>query len=93
MKSVSLFHGKARECERLNACSLFHSLILWLMSISLARYKSILFFPQEKRQRSNNEKRENHISPLRKPLTQLYNRPECMDSEKHVSSQKIGIFA
>ncbi|XP_029905787.1 DNA repair and recombination protein RAD54-like [Myripristis murdjan] len=36
-----------------------------------------------KRRRSHNEIRESHISPFRKPLTQLTNRPSCMDGDKH----------
>ncbi|XP_042368806.1 DNA repair and recombination protein RAD54-like isoform X2 [Plectropomus leopardus] len=35
----------------------------------------------EKRRKS--ETRESHISPFRKPLTQLNNRPACMDGDKH----------
>ncbi|XP_040896373.1 DNA repair and recombination protein RAD54-like [Toxotes jaculatrix] len=37
----------------------------------------------EKRRKSDNEVREIHISPFRKPLTQLNNRPACMDGEQH----------
>lgn len=42
---------------------------------------------QEKRRkrRSDNEIRESHLSPFRKPLTQLTNRPLCTDGAKHVS--------
>lgn len=44
-----------------------------------------IFFMQEKRRKGDNEMRENHISIHRKPLTQINNRPACMDGEKHVS--------
>lgn len=37
----------------------------------------------EKRRKGDNEMRENHISIHRKPLTQINNRPACMDGEKH----------
>uniref|UniRef100_A0A4W6CVA6 DNA repair and recombination protein RAD54-like n=1 Tax=Lates calcarifer TaxID=8187 RepID=A0A4W6CVA6_LATCA len=37
----------------------------------------------EKRRKGDNETRENHISPFRKPLTQLNDRPPCMDGDKH----------
>nr|XP_020476561.1 DNA repair and recombination protein RAD54-like [Monopterus albus] len=37
----------------------------------------------EKRRKCDNEMRENHISPFRKPLTQLSNWPACMDGDKH----------
>uniref|UniRef100_A0A3Q1FR95 RAD54 like n=1 Tax=Acanthochromis polyacanthus TaxID=80966 RepID=A0A3Q1FR95_9TELE len=37
----------------------------------------------DKRRRRDNEMRESHISPFRKPLTQLNNRPACMDGDKH----------
>uniref|UniRef100_A0A3Q4N2W3 RAD54 like n=1 Tax=Neolamprologus brichardi TaxID=32507 RepID=A0A3Q4N2W3_NEOBR len=36
-----------------------------------------------KRRKGDNEMRENHISIHRKPLTQINNRPACMDGEKH----------
>lgn len=42
------------------------------------------FFPQEKRQKSSEDSSKNHISPFREPLTQLNNRPEYLDSDKHV---------
>lgn len=29
--------------------------------------------------------RESHISPYRKPLTQLNNWPGCMEADRHVS--------
>lgn len=45
----------------------------------------LYFFMQEKRRKGDNEMRENHISIHRKPLTQINNRPACMDGEKHVS--------
>lgn len=47
-----------------------------------------IFFMQEKRRKGDNEMRENHISIHRKPLTQINNRPACMDGEKHVSIVK-----
>lgn len=41
---------------------------------------------QEKRRKSDAEVRESHVSPFRKPLTQLNSRPACMDGDKHVST-------
>uniref|UniRef100_A0A8D3CWD0 DNA repair and recombination protein RAD54-like n=1 Tax=Scophthalmus maximus TaxID=52904 RepID=A0A8D3CWD0_SCOMX len=38
--------------------------------------------PQEKRRKSS-EMRENHISPFRKPLTQLSSQPACTDGDQH----------
>eukprot|EP00066_Takifugu_rubripes_P023463 XP_011612729.1 PREDICTED: DNA repair and recombination protein RAD54-like isoform X1 [Takifugu rubripes] len=38
---------------------------------------------QEKRQKSSEDSRNIHISPFREPLTQLNNRPEYLDSDKH----------
>ncbi|KAG7228904.1 hypothetical protein INR49_008682 [Caranx melampygus] len=40
-------------------------------------------YRSEKRRRSDDEMRESHMSPYRKPLTQLNNRPACMDGDKH----------
>ncbi|KAG7488164.1 hypothetical protein MATL_G00032130 [Megalops atlanticus] len=37
----------------------------------------------QKRRKSDMECRESYISPFRKPLTQLTNRPVCLDSSKH----------
>ncbi|KAA8589911.1 hypothetical protein FQN60_013276 [Etheostoma spectabile] len=37
----------------------------------------------EKRRKGDKEVRESHISPFRKPLTQLNIRPACMDGDKH----------
>ncbi|XP_030583572.1 DNA repair and recombination protein RAD54-like [Archocentrus centrarchus] len=37
----------------------------------------------EKRRKGDNEVRENYISHFRMPLTQLNNRPACMDGAKH----------
>ncbi|XP_019123536.2 DNA repair and recombination protein RAD54-like [Larimichthys crocea] len=37
----------------------------------------------EKRRKSDAEVRESHVSPFRKPLTQLNSRPACMDGDKH----------
>ncbi|XP_076582871.1 DNA repair and recombination protein RAD54-like [Chaetodon auriga] len=37
----------------------------------------------EKRQKSDNEMRGIHISPFRKPLKHLNNRPACVDGNKH----------
>uniref|UniRef100_A0A3Q3SYP8 DNA repair and recombination protein RAD54-like n=1 Tax=Mastacembelus armatus TaxID=205130 RepID=A0A3Q3SYP8_9TELE len=59
--------------------------------IKLMSYKSILViaglvcnaFSQEKRRKSDHEIKESHISPLKRPLTQLNNRPPCMDWGKH----------
>lgn len=52
------------------------------------------FFPQEKRQKSSEDSSNNHISPFREPLTQLNNRPEYLDSDKHVRfNPKINVLA
>ncbi|KAK1897571.1 DNA repair and recombination protein RAD54-like [Dissostichus eleginoides] len=37
----------------------------------------------DKKRKSDNERRESHISPFRKPLTQLNKLPECLDGDKH----------
>ncbi|XP_036378447.1 DNA repair and recombination protein RAD54-like [Megalops cyprinoides] len=37
----------------------------------------------QKRRKSDMECRESYMSPFRKPLTQLTNRPVCLDSSKH----------
>ncbi|XP_010784100.1 DNA repair and recombination protein RAD54-like [Notothenia coriiceps] len=37
----------------------------------------------DKKKKSDNERRESHISPFRKPLTQLNKLPECLDGDKH----------
>lgn len=43
-------------------------------------------FLQEKRQKGNNENRDVHIFPSKKPLAQLNLRPTYMDGKNHVSS-------
>ncbi|KAL3046951.1 hypothetical protein OYC64_021220 [Pagothenia borchgrevinki] len=37
----------------------------------------------DKKRKSDNDRRESHISPFRKPLTQLNKLPECLDGDKH----------
>ncbi|MGH0152283.1 UNVERIFIED_CONTAM: hypothetical protein FKN15_054520 [Acipenser sinensis] len=39
--------------------------------------------PKRRKSISENESRESYVSPYRKPLTQLTNRPVCLDSSKH----------
>ncbi|XP_018116352.1 DNA repair and recombination protein RAD54-like [Xenopus laevis] len=39
--------------------------------------------PKRKRLSNNHDIRENWISPFRKPLAQLTNRPPCLDSKQH----------
>lgn len=41
---------------------------------------------QEKRKKNCKEATENDTCPFRKPLTQLNNRPACMDGNKHVGA-------
>uniref|UniRef100_A0A665T022 RAD54 like n=1 Tax=Echeneis naucrates TaxID=173247 RepID=A0A665T022_ECHNA len=50
---------------------------------SLIWSKWINHFSQDKRTKGDGADRENHISPFRKPQTQLHNRPASMDGDKH----------
>lgn len=87
---VDVIYGNIEGARTVTECeSQTEMLAMTPVNVDIVLYIFIYLCPQDKRQKSDSEKREIHVSPYRKPLTQLNNKITFTDGEKHVSSRHL----